>query len=119
MIDDFVRVIEKWGTLAGWVTALAQLPIWIIGVPFLYWRERKRKKEIKGIFQDTNHWREEFYKMKDLANAWHQMTKEAVNIMKYNTPEMSKKFVESYGGEDKFQEWWQLPDVPIIEDEKE
>lgn len=119
MVDYIIKLLEKWRTLAGWITAIVQLLIWLIGGLFFYFRERKRKKEIKTIFQEKEYWKEECYKMKDKANEWHQLTKEAVNIMKYNTPGIYEKFVESYGGEDKFQEWWQLPNIPIIEDKKE
>lgn len=118
MIDNFVRLLEKWGTLAGWITAIVQLPIWLIGVPFFYFKKRKWRKEFNTALQESNYWKEECYRTKDNANAWFQMTKEALNIMKYNTPETYRKFVESYGGEANFQEWWKLPEIPIIENKK-
>ena len=119
MINYIIGVLEKWGTLAGWITAIIQLPIWLIGVPVLYYKYRKRKGEFDAVVQEKNYWNEEYYKKMDLANAWHQIAKEELSIMKHNAPETYRKFVESYGGEDKFQEWWQLPDIPMIEDKKE
>ena len=119
MINYIIGVLEKWGTFAGWTTAIVQIPIWLIGAIFLYFRERKRKGEFDALVQEKNYWNEEYHKKIDLANAWHQIAKEELSIMKHNAPEAYKKFVESYGGEDKFQEWWQLPDIPMIEDKEE
>jgi len=116
MVEDLGKILEEWGTLAGWITAIVQLPIWLIGVPFLFYKNRKRKREMDLIQQDKNYWEEECYKMKDKANAWHQMTKETVSFLKYKAPEAYRDFVESYGGEDKFQDWYKLPDIPTIED---
>lgn len=116
MIEGFFRLLEKWGTLAGWITAIVQLPLWLIVIPFFYYKNKKKRKEIDSLIQEQTYWRDECYKMKDLASSWHQVTKEAVSIMKYNAPATYKKYVEDYGGEDKFQEWWKLPDIPVVED---
>ena len=93
---------------------------WLIGVPFLFYTNRKRKREIMDLIQqDKNYWKEECYKMKDLANSWHQMAKEIKTVLKHKAPEAHADFVESYGGEDKFQDWYKLPDIPIIENKED
>jgi hypothetical protein len=119
MVEDLGKILEEWGTLAGWITAIVQLPIWLIGVPFLFYKNRKRKREMDLIQQDKNYWKEECYKMKDLANSWHQTAKEIKTVLKHKAPEAHVDFVESYGGEDKFQDWYKLPDIPIIENKED
>lgn len=119
MAEDLHKILEEWGTFAGWITAIVQLPIWLIGVPFLFYKNRKRKREMDLIRQDRDYWKDEFFKMKDLASSWHQMTKEIKTILQHKAPEAHRDFIESYGGEDKFEDWYKLPEVPKIEDKEE
>lgn len=118
IIDYIWKLIEKWGTQASGITAFVQLPIWIIGLPYLYFKERKWKKKHDIAQSDRNYWKEECYRMKDIASEWHNMTKEVVKIMKRNIPDIHKEFVGEYGGEYKFQDWYKLPDMPSIQESR-
>lgn len=111
-----MKVFEKLGTIAGWITALIQIPIWLYWIPYLYTKKRKNKEEIDSIIRERDWWKEECYKMKDIATSWHQITKEAVSILRHSSPMAYKDFIEAYGGEEKIQDWYELPEIPKIKE---
>lgn len=114
MWDAILRMLESWGAPAGWITAIVQLLIWIIGVPIFYMRYRRQLNELEQTVVEQ---REEIAKVKDLANAWFQMTREAVRMMRTRAPKVYRDYVDSYGGEQNFTDWWVVPEIPGREHE--
>ncbi|MBE7546930.1 MAG: hypothetical protein HS127_07305 [Planctomycetia bacterium] len=50
----------------------------------------------------------------DKASTWHEILKITLILMKFNNPDIHTKLVNQYGGEDKFQDWYKLPDIPMV-----
>ncbi len=109
MWEVILRTLEIWGAPAEWITAIVQLLFWVIGAPICYRRYRRRVRELQQAVEEQQ---EEIAKVKDLANAWFQMTKQAVSMMKGGARKVYRDYVDSYGGEQNFTDWWVVPEIP-------
>lgn len=105
--------LEALGTPAGWIVALLQLGIWAVGGPVLLLRSRKRRKEEvsqhNSLKMRIEELEEALGEAEDQANEWRQMTKQAVLMMRARCKDAYRDFIEFYGGEDQFRDWWQMP----------
>jgi hypothetical protein len=110
--DTLLGILQRWGAPAGWIAAIVQLLIWIIGFPVFHMCYRRQVQKLQQIVDEQQ---EEIAKMEDLANAWFQMTKAAVAMMRSRSPKVYRDYVNSYGGEHKFTNWWVIPEIPYKE----
>lgn len=113
MWESILSILERLGAPAGWITAIVQLLIWIIGVPIFYVRYRRQvsklEKRVKELGQTEEDLREELGKMKDLAYRQSQMVMAALSMMKIRAPKLYREYVGSFGGEKNFTDWWLVP----------
>lgn len=117
-MERLIKVLENWGPIAGWIAALLQLVIWIIFIPIMFYKKRKNLKEKKKVLEDLKFWQEEASNVKDKANGWYQITKQAILMMKGEKSKSKayKTFTDAYGGEEKFKDMWTLPEIPKEEE---
>lgn len=111
-LEWLIKILEKWGPIAGWLVALLQLLVWIFFIPILLYQRHKNSKEKEKIENELIFWQDEASKAKDTANGWYQITKQAILMMKHGAPDVYISFVESYGGEENFKDMWTLPEIP-------
>jgi len=116
MWESILSVLERLGAPAGWIAAIVQLLIWIIGAPIFYVRYRRRvsnlEQKVTKLEQTGEDLQEQLAKMKDLANKRFQMIMAALSMMKVKAPKLYRDYVGSYGGEKNFKDWWVIPKIP-------
>jgi hypothetical protein len=121
MWESIISALEKLGAPAGWITAILQLLIWIIGAPIFYFRYRRRIRSLEQKVTKLGEVGEDLQKqlaeMKDLANRWFQMILAALSMMKVKAPKLYRDYVGSYGGEKNFKDMWVVPKISVEESE--
>lgn len=117
MWESIISVLERLGAPVGWITAIVQLLIWVIGVPIFYFRYRRRVRsldqKVAKLEQEGEDLQEELAKMKDLDSKHFQMIIAALSMMRARAPKLYRDYVDSYGGEEVFKNWWVVPKILV------
>jgi hypothetical protein len=104
------KMVDPRELFLPWIAAIVQLIVWPINI-------LRYKKKGSNLEQDVQYWKEEVSKARNKANDWFQITKHALYILKDKAPEAYKDFVNTYGREEKFKDWYTLPEMPKEEEE--
>lgn len=97
-----MAVFHALGSALGWVVNVIQLALWLIQLARLRQKRNQLEADIAAL-------QEELAETRDLANAWWQVTRDAVLMMRERCPRVYQRFAEYYGGVEQFDAWWRLP----------
>ena len=112
MTSYILKIFAQVGTYMGWLVAIIQLPMWVINLVRTQRKLRALTQKISDLEEENRDLENEIAEQKDRAYIWFRTLKELLLLTKTRCPQVYYGFIDTYGGEQKFTDWWILPEPP-------